>query len=380
MSLIDRHIFIRFAANFALLFSLLFVFAVAVDLIINLDKFVDAAREMTGPEAGLIRFSGALIMLAANFQAPRVFQFYAYLHGLVAIGAMGFTLAQMHRYRELVAVMASGVSLYRVAVPFFVGIFGLSVIQLLNQELILPRVAPLLLRGYSNIGEEGIDSFEVRFTPDDRGSLFQSASFNPRREIMDWPTIIERDERGRTSRRITARQAAWSESQKSWILTDGVAIRPRSQDEASPSDISHKEVVTAYPTDLTPHTLLVRRYNQFAAMLSSKQIFEMLHTPYVNERDTTHRDTLLRYQYSRLSSIVVNLLVMALALPCFLLREPASLLRQSVLCASLTIPATIGSAIGTMVQLPGIPPAVGVFLPAVVLMFFSIFPWTFFKT
>jgi hypothetical protein len=73
-------------------------------------------------------------------------------------------------------------------------------------------------------------------------------------------------------------------------------------------------------------------------------------------------------------------LILGLSLPCFLLREPANLLRQSILCASLAIPATIGAAIGTMVQLPGIPPAVGVFLPAVVLMFLSIFSWTFFKT
>jgi hypothetical protein len=129
------------------------------------------------------------------------------------------------------------------------------------------------------------------------------------------------------------------------------------------------------PTDLTPQVLLVRQHAQFASMLSLGQIREMLQMPHVPDRDT-----LLRYRYSRFSSVLVNLLVLWLALPCFLLREPANLLRQSILAASLAIPATVGSAIGMMVSLPGIAPAASVFLPVVVLMFMCLFPWTFFKT
>lgn len=379
MSLIDRYIFGRFIANFVILFTLLFVFVIAIDVITNLDKFVEAARAIAGPNGGALRFTFALLALTANFQGPRLFQFYAYLHGLVAIGAMGFTLAQMHRYRELVAVMASGVSLWRVAWPFFIAVFFLTMLQLLNQELVLPKVAPLLLRGYGDIGERGANDFEVRFTPYGKSNLLQAPHFDPQTQTLTSPTLLERDDRGRTIRRIWASKAVWSEPGNQWLLVDGKAVRPQPVGKGETGVVLPEKIET-YPGDFTPRMLLAHRYNQFAAMLSLGQIKQMLQTEDAGEQDASHRNRLLRYKYSRFSSILVNILVLVLTLPSFLLREPANLLRQSILCASLAIPATMGSAIGMMVELPGIPPALGVFLPVIALIPFSCFPWTFFKT
>ncbi len=399
MTIIDRHIIARFFTNFAILFVLLFIFAVASVLILNLDKFVDAARDLAGANASALGIAGRLVGVIVDFEGPRIFQFFAYLNGLAAVGAMGFTLAQMIRHRELVAVMASGVSLYRVAMPFIIAVFILSVLQLLNQELVLPRVAPLLLRDHGRIGEAGLETFAIAFTPDGSGNLLQSPKFDPESQTLTWPTFLERDAAGRTVRRISAKQATWSADDGTWALTDGVAVRlrqglaePETTNEingetgegsaaASPAtapatpEIILTQPIAEFRTDLTPQVLLVRQHAQFASMLSLGQIRDMLQTPRVPDRDT-----LLRYRYSRFSSVLVNLLVLWLTLPCFLLREPANLLRQSILAASLAIPATIGSAIGMMVSLPGISPAASVFLPVVVLMFMCLFPWTFFKT
>jgi len=374
MLLLDRYILVRFLANFATLFLLLYIFAVAIDVIVSLDDFVEAAQLKAGEGGGMLRLVVALIGVVADFQLPRIFQFYAYLHGLVAIGAMGFTLAQMHRYRELVAVMASGVSLYRVAMPFIAAVFGLSVLQILNQELILPRVAPLVLRENHQIGQHGMDTFKIRFTPDGKGSLWQAPSYNPTSHTLISPTILERDELGRTTRRVTATEANWSEVDKAWVLTNGRAITRIVGEDQSPQPML-TENIGSYPTDLTPHVLMVRRFNQYATMLSLDQIGQMLDSPALQGRET-----LLRYRYSRFSAALVNVLVMVLALPTFLLREPANLLRQTVLCASLALPASLGAAIGMMVDMPGLPPAVGVFLPVIILGFMSLFPWTNFKT
>lgn len=376
MLLIDRYIILRFLANFATLFLLLFVFATAIDIILNLDKYVDASRLLAGEDSGWIRRALFLLGIMADFQGPRVFQFYAFLHGLVAVGAMAFTLAQMLKHRELVAVMASGVSLYRVAMPFIVAVFGLSVLQLLNQELILPRIAPLLLRDYAQIGQRGVNKFEVRLTPDGSGNLIQAPTFDPQSLVLSAPTILERDERGRTVRRITADSATWSAADQAWLLTGGIAVR-RAIGDIAEGDALLTEPVDRFTTDATPEVLMVRRFSGFATMLSLTQIGQMLSMPSVAERE---RESLLRYRYSRFSSVLVNLLVLALALPTFLLREPANLLRQSILCAATAIPATVGAALGMMMPLPGIPPAVGVFLPVIVLGFMAMFPWTYFKT
>jgi lipopolysaccharide export LptBFGC system permease protein LptF len=353
---------------------LLFIFAIAIDLILNLDQFIEVSREVHGPEASSLQVTWTMLVLAANFQGPRLFQFYAFLHGLVAVGAMGFTLAQMHRYRELVAIMASGISLHRVAMPFIFAVFGLALIQLLNQELLLPRVAPLLLRDYEDIGRRGLERFEVGFTADAAGNLLQASSFDPQTNTMENPTFFERDDRGRTVRRITAASATWSEPDNHWRLVNGLIMRPEVDEQVAQS-VARSEEIATYGSSLSPQSLLVRHYAQFASMLSMSQISQMLATPLVSDRDA-----LLRSYYSRFSAVLVTLLVLGASLPCFLLREPANLLRQAILCAGLAIPATVGSSIGMLMEMPGIPPAVGVFLPVIALGFMAMFPWTFLKT
>jgi len=274
-------------------------------------------------------------------------------------------------------VMSSGTSLHRVAMPFIVAVFALSLLQLVNQELVLPRVAPMLLREQHEIGESAAEGFEILFTADSLGHLLQAPRFTPSTGMLELPMILELDEQGRTKRRITATQAAWSEEQNAWRLTEGRGTLPGGNDPTLGEVAMRIEPVHSWPTDLSPRALMVRRHNQYATMLSLEQINQMLDTGRVADRE---KDKLLRYSYSRFSSVMVNLLVLLLTLPCFLLREPANLLRQSVMAASLAIPATMGSAIGMMVDMPGIPPALGVFLPVIALGFMALFPWTFFKT
>lgn len=398
VSIIDRHIIFRFLMNYVILFALLFVFAMAIDIILSLDRFVDAAREIEGGSASGWRIAWRLLLITIDFEGPRLFQFFAYLNGLTTVGAMGFTLAQMVRHRELVAVMATGVSLYRVAMPFIVAAFGLSLLQLVNQEVFLPRMAPLLLRDHGRIGAQGLETFEIAFTPDGSGNLLQAPSFDPQTRTLTLPTFLERDAQGRTLRRIAAEEATWSASESAWMLKNGLEIMFASDVQPVPgqsatgpaaasdgvadspngapgTDVIRKRAIDRFSTDLTPQVLLVRRYNHFASMLSLSQISQMLATPHIPDRES-----LLRYRYSRFSSVLVNMLILWLTLPCFLLREPANLLRQSMMAASLAIPATVGSAIGMMMSMPGISPAASVFLPVVMLGFMCLFPWTFFKT
>lgn len=375
MLLIDRYILIRFFVNFCILFSLLFVFAATIDLILNLDRFVDTAQDHVGDDAGMLMLTIELVRLIADFELPRIFQFYAFLHGIVGIGAMAFTLSLMHKHKELVAIMASGVSLHRIAMPFLFAIFVLSFVQLINQEMLLPRVAPLLLRGHGQIGQPSVNEFEVLLTPDSAGNLMQSPSFDPATNTLQSPTILKRNERGLTTHRITASEAVWDARQNGWRLRDGLVVSVRAEQDDRTGGLLLQQPIELYQTDLDPRVLLVHRHGDFATMLSLRQISDMLATEGV--ADTR---SLLRHRYTRFASVLVNLLVMGLTLPCFLLREPANLLRQSLLCAALTLPAMLGAAIGMMADLPGIPPAASVFLPVIILSFVAIVPWTNFKT
>jgi lipopolysaccharide export system permease protein len=376
VTLIDRHILVRFLANFVVLFTLLFVFAIVIDMISALDAFVETARRRVGEEAGFPRLLASIVMLAVDYQSPRFFQFYAYLHGLVSIGAMGFTLAQMHRHRELVALLAAGISMHRIAMPFVIGIFGLSMLQLANQELFLPRVAPLLLRDHDHIGKRRLDSFAVPPTPDGAHAVFQSPSFDLKEEALSSVTILERDDRLRTTRRVTADEAQWvdpGDGSTGWALTGGEAITL-----GRPGERGGRAALDFYASDLSPRMLVVDRYAQFAAMLSLRQIGEMLAT--LDESDREDRDMLRRYRYSRFAVVLVNVLIMWLALPTFLVRRPANLMACALLCAVVSVPTMIGAALFMVLDLPGIVPAVGAFLPAIVLIPVVLAQWTYVKT
>jgi lipopolysaccharide export LptBFGC system permease protein LptF len=294
----------------------------------------------------------------------------------VAIAAMGFTLAQMYRHRELVAVLASGVSLHRLALPFIAAVFAVSMVQLLNQELILYRVAPFLLRDHGDIGKRSVRQFPVRFTDDGRGRLMQAALFDPATDTLTAPAILERDAEGRAFRRIEAEEAVWDGERQGWALHGGFALALEAAGGGGGTPgATAREPVEFFATDLDPDSLMVRRYGEYAAMLRLSQIEEMLDSGRVVDRPA-----LLRHRYARFATVGVNVLVLLIALPSFLLREPASLLRQSLTCAAMTLPGMIGSAVGMMVEIPGVGAAVSVFLPVIVLIPIAAARWTVVKT
>jgi len=370
MSLLDRYIVGRFLSNFAILFALLFTFAISIDLLLQLDRFVDAAQARAG-EAGALWRTIVMAGIILDFHGPRIFQFYAYMLGLLSVGAMAFTLAQMHRHRELVAVLASGVSLHRIAAPLICAVFGLNLLQLLNQEFILPKLAPQLIRKHGDIGQAGVSGFEILFTADGDGNLLQAPMFDPQTNTLSQPTILVRDDVGRTVRRITANEATWDPSIDAWRLSQGLAMTPAAGSASDSSSRFVHQTIDLFETDLAPEVLKMRQYRQFAAMLSIKQIRKLMKSGQPEDRDV-----LVRFWFSRFTAVMINMLVLVITLPFFLLRAPANLLRQSLLCAGTAIPAMIGALIGLTVDLPGIASSVEVFLPGLVLIPIAMFQVT----
>lgn len=369
MWILDRHIAARFLANFVLLFAILFVFAVSIDVIIELEEFTRAATahalEATPgrdkPEAW--RFWLAMAQAIVDYHGPRIAQFYAYLLGLVSVGAAGFTLAQMVRARELIAILASGTSLVRVGMVMVVVATGLNLIQLVNQELILPRLAPLLVRSHSGIFSGGLREFPVHLSRDGRGHLLWGRSLDPQTGVIRGFLLIERDGNGAARSRVEAETATWNADLSRWDLVGGTRSTARVT-SADGNEVAGPEAVAVEfaVTDLSARALTIRQYEQFAQMLSLKQLREM------REEGGVSQSAISRLTYMRLGSILVNLLVLIASLPFFLLREPANLLRQSILCALFAVPGTLGSFVAMTASLPGLPPAVNVFLPAAVLL------------
>lgn len=360
MTFLDRYILRQFFANFLLLFTLLFVFTCMIDLFLNIDRFVEAVDALVPAEgiSGLARVQETAWMII-DFYAPRAFQFYSFLLGIITIGAVGFTLVQLHRHREMTAVLAAGVSLHRVAMPLIITVIGLNVLQLINREVFLPRLAPVLLRSHGEIGRPEVEGFKVNMASDGPLRVIYSNWYSPAKEQLDQPFIWEYDDSDELTRLITATSAHWVGD--GWALENGKATRLSSGDDTT---APLPEPIARIDSQLDPTGLLMRRHLEFRQMLNLKQLGELM-----KREGTRGMDELDRMRYGRFSQVLINILTLLITLPFFLLREPRNLLVQSVSCSAVGLTAQIGGAVGVTVGIPLIPPAASVFcIPLLILL------------
>ena len=359
MKRIDCYIAGRLLANFVLLFAVLYLFAATIDVILNLDEFMKLAEESLGEDAGWMPRLITAMGYAIGYHLPQLSQFYAWLYGAVLVGAMCFTLAQMSRHRELVALVASGLSLRRIAMPFVAVAVGLGVLQAINQEFILPQLATRLLRSHNTSNQNTIDAFPIRFTDDADGMLLQASGFDPATDKLIRPSFIERDGQGRATRRSWAQTADWDEAEGAWVLSEGhtVVIDQDGHGSSPPRDAQPVH------TDLSPMKLTMRRHGQIASMLSLGQIRDMLQWPDAREAQALRRSAIARF-----AMLGVNVLILLIALPFFLDRLPGELLAKAVWCSMLVLPLYFAAAGVMLVPVGGMSVTVGVLLPILVLL------------
>lgn len=362
IQLLDRHVIARFLSNFVMLFGLLFIFAISVDVIVQADEFLKAAAAAVRDGRAANRLTGAIWVLL-DFHGPRVFQFYQYMLGLVSIGAMGFTFAQMHRFRELTAIMSAGISLRRLAGGVLFAAVGLNLLQGVNQEFILPRLAPLLVRDHRDLQRAGTQVFPVSLTRDGPTSLLRATAFDPQSREMEGLLVIERDERGAAQRRITADRAWYDPDRRGWVLVNGRAIaRGPGPDSPAAADEEFMRPIDFIASDLTPQAIVVKRFRIYAQMLDLAQVRLMRNEGSVDD------STVTRLTLSRFAGPIANVLVLAVAIPFFLLREPRPLLLQSVKASSVAVPAMLSALVLLTVPMEGVPAAVSVVVPIAVLL------------
>lgn len=369
MSTLDRYITRQLIINTLLLLFMLFCFVVMVDVSLNAQRFLRlagaAVREQAGEESSGIRVVLVAIFGVVDLWWPRLVQLYNYIIPLVLCGAVGFTYVQLVRHREVVAALAGGISLYRLARPVFLVALVFIGIQVLNQELLIPRIAPLIARNNTDVGKREFDTFPLRLVADGSRRLFLAGEFNPTTSTLTDLNVWERDETGKAVRRISADSARWDGSV--WQLTNGRARPLGALDARRSGDprLAPPVPVASLQTDLDPTSILTERYRAFSQSLSWGQIGRVLASPGVKP---DVREQMVRIGMGRVSLIVCTFLTLVMVLPFFLVREPRNMLLQSLKAAPVAIGGIIGAVLGTATAIPGVPAEYGVFIPVLTLL------------
>ena len=363
MKLIDRYIARAYLTNIIVLFIVLFTFVVTIDVFVNLGRFIRQANA-SSPDAGQLHTALLTIVLIGDFWWPKLLQLFNFLNGVVLIAAMGFTCVQLVRHREFVALLASGVSLHRIALPFLGVAALLTIAQGVNQEFFVPRVAHLLSRDHGDSGQRTISAFRVRLAPDGQGRNFSAASYDDQTGILRDVIIFERDDQGKLIATITADSAAWSST--GWTLENGL----RRSEQLATAGAGAPRTPVREPIDLIespldPERLKIYHLQDMASNLSFAQLTGMRSGGGLTHEQDQRID---RIRWGRLGALASTFVALAAALPCFLVRVPRPMMGPTLKSAPVAMAGLGAAAAASSLTLPGLPMWLSAAIPPLILV------------
>lgn len=371
MTTLDRYIARQYLVNIVSLLVLLCSFVVTIDVALNLNRYAGVLKKSPGAET--LSLLGRAVRtgdLVVDLWWPRLLQLFVFLLGMVLVGAMGFTVSQLVRHRELVAMMAGGVSLRRAARPILIVAAGMTVLQAINQELVIPRIAPLLTRDHGDAGNHDMRGFEIPLTDDGHGRRFYAQRFDPETRSLEGVVVWELNAEGLMNRSTRANAATWDATEQGWRLERPTAFEYTQENPetvvpgSEPGRVVPPVASVLIPTPLDPTAMTLRQHANFSHSLSWRELTRLLRVPAL---DPALHDKLVRIKYGRVSMIISNFLTLLIVMPFFITREPRNMVLQSLKCAPVGIGSLMGSVLGASAALPGVPPGLAVFLPVVVL-------------
>ncbi len=195
--LIDRYIgraqLHAFVIVFVSLAGLYFVF----DAFTNMEEFISHAAE-----------SGSLGKLLAAYYSARFVWFFDTTSQVIALASAMFALSWLERHNELTALLAAGVSRWRIARPVIVFAAVVSIVAAVNRELLLPRLRETFSRNAQDLDGKTLQSFQSRY--DHRTDiLFRGRGYRAAGSAIEAPSLLMPPQLSEYGPQITAQNAIW---------------------------------------------------------------------------------------------------------------------------------------------------------------------------
>jgi lipopolysaccharide export LptBFGC system permease protein LptF len=319
-SVIDRYILRALLVNYLIALGVMLALLAVLDMLLNMDEFTEQGYPLTTVIGNIV-----------SYYVPNLALYFAQLSSVIALFACAATVARMRKLNELTAVLASGVSLYRIARPVL--LFGVAVTALLvaDTEMVIPSIAHLLARDHDDV--DGQRTYEVLFLQDRQDALLSAGKFDPRTSDLTRLLVLSRDAEGGVLSTLEADRATWEPQDLlhpsgRWRLDrarmttrvrgEGVGFGPR---EDKP--VTHP---THYESDLSPEAIQVRQSEGWIRFLSLSQLQAL------QKAGAGDAVSIAQTVHARKTAPIVGLVLMVLGLPFFLDRSPANILSDAGKC------------------------------------------------
>ncbi len=346
MKLLDRYILVSFIKNYLISLMVLIGLYVVLDMVFNFDELAEVQQRTAGGgvESVLVLLGGI-----ADYYFYQTFRIFVMLSGIIPVVAAAFTLIRLSRFNELTASLAAGVPLLRSAMPIILAAMVMNVLLVVDQELLIPQMVPKLTRKHDQIQQTASKAFPVRAMQDDENGLLNAARYHPASmeggPWMEQVDIVQFDDAFMPKAHILADRAEWNGDRKEWRLINGkivTGLKPKDlKTDEKPADV--------YKSSITPDELALYRSGEYIDLLSTAHINQLLERP-----KSYGRTDLQRVKHARFTQPLLNVIILLLAVPCVLSREPGRLKMGIMYCVMLS-----GGCMMTIFlaqQLAGTPP------------------------
>ena len=307
MKILDRYIAKNFLIGYVIAFCVLIGLRIIIDLFVHLDEFTE--------HADLETIDVMKNML--TFYALNCTLYFREFAGMITVVAASFSFGKMVRTNELIAIMASGVSLKRVIGPIIFLSLLFTGILVIDQELIIPSLADKLVRSHDDL--PGQESYNIKFISDGNGSLIFSERFHLGTATLYNPTIITRRKLPNSNiwevtGRIDAEKAIYNSQTGKWDLING-----RFFEKGSTKGVQPK---TSYVSDLIPGDIPIRLKSEHKTLLSWRQLATLVKK--AQEGKIRDSSELYSQKHFRVTEPIINLVMLMVCLPILVCRDPKS--------------------------------------------------------
>jgi lipopolysaccharide export system permease protein len=327
MRILDRYVAKNFLTGYGIAFCVLVGLRIIIDLFVNLDEFTEHANLETL----------AVIKNIFTFYLLNCTLYFRDFAGMITVVAAAFSFGKMVRHNELVAVMASGVSLKRIIFPIVFLALILTGVLVIDQELMIPPLADKLVRSQGDI--PGQESYKVRFISDGNGSLICSLKFDVETSTLYDPTILIRRELRtgiwEVTGRIDAKKAIYNDNTGRWDLYSQSAetgeLVPHGLLTEKGSGKAPRPIAS-YDSTLTAKDIPVMCESEHLTLLSLWQL-KALEAQKIQIRGTAQ---LSSQKHFHVTDPIINLVMLMISLPILVCRDPKSMKSAVMISFSLT--------------------------------------------
>lgn len=246
--LLDRYVTRAFLAALAVTFVFFFGFFVVIDLFANADEFVETAERVGVPARTMAGWVAGFYL----YKAPSIFLQVAPF--VTVIGAIA-AVARLNRGNELVPVLMSGRSAFRMLRPLFVAAGLLTALMLLVQEFVAPAASDHRLARQCYLLDHD-ETLAVRAQFEDaQGRYWSAIELDPVSGRLARAAVRRVD--GDRIEIIDLRDAAWDEARGGWTQAGGIV---RIVDDDRGRAESRLDLL---PTDLSPRRIVAQEKEPF---------------------------------------------------------------------------------------------------------------------